>query len=62
MLRKLIKIVVKRNLLHLYFRENKSKQHVSMGYADNHALLTMNSLRQQPSGAIYPLIFAFFLS
>ena len=33
MLRKLIKIVVKRNLLHLYFRENKSKQHVSMGYA-----------------------------
>ena len=33
MLRKLIKKVVKRNLLHLYFRENKNKQHVSMGYA-----------------------------
>ena len=38
MLRKLIKEVVKRDLLHLYFRENKSKQHVSMGHAKTNML------------------------
>ena len=38
MLRKLIKKVVKQDLLHLYFRENKSKQHVSMGYAERSML------------------------
>ena len=63
MLRKFIKKVVKRNLLHLYFRENKSKQYVSMEYAKTSMLLlTLNSLRQQPSGTVYQLIFVLFLS